>query len=127
MSRRRVVALFRRVVAEIRRDRPSLALLFIAPIVITGLVTFILRESQAPQVTAVVVNLAGARGGIVGGALEAALRDGGATVSTLADEAAARTAIGDKVASVGIVIRAATAAGSQLAITVITNGLDPVW
>ena len=125
MSRRRVVALFRRVVAEIRRDRPSLALLFIAPIVITGLVTFILRESQATQVTAVVVNLAGARGEIVGGALEAALRDGGGTVSTLADEAAARTAIGDKTASVGIVIRPATAAASQLAITVITNGLDP--
>jgi len=36
MSRRRVVALFRRVVSEIRRDRPSLALLFIAPVVITG-------------------------------------------------------------------------------------------
>ena len=125
MSRRRVVALFRRVVAEIRRDRPSLALLFIAPIVITGLVTFILRESQAPQVTAVVVNLAGARGGIVGSALEAALRDGGATVSNLADEAAARAVIGDKVASVGIVIRSDPTSGSQLAITVITNGLDP--
>ena len=125
MSRRRVVALFRRVVAEIRRDRPSLALLFIAPIVITGLVTFILRESQAPQVTAVVVNLAGARGGIVGDALEAALRDGGATVSSLADEAAARAVIGDKVASVGIVIRPDPTSGSQLAITVITNGLDP--
>ncbi len=77
MSRRRVVALFRRVVSEIRRDRPSLALLFIAPIVITGLVTFILRESQAPGVTAVVVNLAGTRGQLVGSALGAALREGG--------------------------------------------------
>ena len=62
MSRRRVVAIFRRVAAEIRRDRPSLALLFIAPILITGLVTFILRDSQAPQVTAIVVNMAGVRG-----------------------------------------------------------------
>ena len=78
MSRRRVLALFRRVVSEIRRDRPSLALLFIAPIVITGLVTFILRESQPPQVTAVVVNLAGARGQLAGDALGAALRTGGA-------------------------------------------------
>ena len=125
MSRRRIVALFRRVVSEIRRDRPSLALLFIAPIVITGLVTFILRESQAPQVTAVVVNLAGPRGLAVGNALEAALRTDGATVSDVADEAAARAAIGDKAASVGIVIRPAAASGGSLDVTVITNGLDP--
>ena len=125
MSRRRIVALFRRVVSEIRRDRPSLALLFIAPIVITGLVTFILRESQAPQVTAVVVNLAGPRGLAVGNALEAALRTDGATVSDVADEAAARAAIGDKAASVGIVIGTDAATGSSLTITAITNGLDP--
>jgi len=125
MSRRRVVALFRRVVSEIRRDRPSLALLFIAPIVITGLVTFILRESQAPQVTAVVVNLAGTRGQLVGSALGAALREGGATVSDIADEAAARVAIGDTAASVGIVIGTDAATGSSLTITAITNGLDP--
>jgi len=125
MSRRRVVALFRRVASEIRRDRPSLALLFIAPIVITGLVTFILRESQAPQVTAVVVNLAGTRGQLVGSALGAALREGGATVSEAADEAAARAAIEDKAASVGIVVGTGAASGSPLDITVITNGLDP--
>jgi len=125
MSRRRVVALFRRVASEIRRDRPSLALLFIAPIVITGLVTFILRESQAPQVTAVVVNLAGTRGQLVGSALGAALREGGATVSEVADEAAARAAIEDKAASVGIVVGTGAASGSPLDITVITNGLDP--
>jgi ABC-2 type transport system permease protein len=125
MSRRRVLALFRRVVSEIRRDRPSLALLFIAPIVITGLVTFILRESQAPQVTAVVVNLAGPRGALVGSALGGALHQGGATVSDVADEAAARGAIADATASVGIVIGVDAASGSSLAITVITNGLDP--
>ncbi len=125
MSRRRVVALFRRVVSEIRRDRPSLALLFIAPIVITGLVTFILRESQAPQVTAVVVNLAGPRGQAVGDALGAALRTGGATVTDAADEGAARASIADTSVSVGVVLRAGAAPGSALDITVITNGLDP--
>jgi ABC-2 type transport system permease protein len=125
MSRRRLVALFRRVISEIRRDRPSLALLFIAPIVITGLVTFILRESQAPQVTAVVVNLAGPRGQAVGDALGAALRTGGATVTDVADEGAARASIADTSVSVGIVLRAGAATGSALGITVITNGLDP--
>ena len=125
MSRRRVAALFRRVVSEIRRDRPSLALLFIAPVVITGLVTFILRESQAPQVTAVVVNLAGPRGQLVGDALGAALRTGGATVTDVADEEAARASIADKSVSVGIVLRPGAATGGAVDITVITNGLDP--
>jgi ABC-2 type transport system permease protein len=125
VSRRRVVAIFRRVAAEIRRDRPSLALLFIAPILITGLVTFILRDSQAPQVTAIVVNMAGVRGQLVETALGAALQHGGATVSDVADEAAARAAIADSGATVGIVIGTDGASGSPLTITVITNGLDP--
>ena len=59
MSPRRLRALVRRVTAEIRRDRPSLALLFIAPIVITGLLTYILREGQAPDVSVIVVNQIG--------------------------------------------------------------------
>jgi ABC-2 type transport system permease protein len=125
VSRRRVVALFRRVVSEIRRDRPSLALLFIAPIVITGLVTFILRDSQVPQVTAVVVNAAGVRGGVVGSALETALRASGATASDVTGGAAARAAIADGSASVGIVLGIDAASGSSLSVTVITNGLDP--
>jgi ABC-2 type transport system permease protein len=125
VSRRRVVALFRRVVSEIRRDRPSLALLFIAPIVITGLVTFILRDSQVPQVTAVVVNAAGVRGGVVGSALETALLASGATASDVTGEAAARAAIADGSASVGIVLGIDAASGSSLSVTVITNGLDP--
>ena len=36
MSLRRLRAIVRRVIQEIRRDRPSLGLLFVAPIVITG-------------------------------------------------------------------------------------------
>ena len=46
MSLRRLRAILLRVIQETRRDRPSLALLFVAPIVITGLVTFIVRESE---------------------------------------------------------------------------------
>ena len=70
MSGRRIGALFRRVVEEIRRDRPSIALLFIAPLIITGLVTFILREGERPTIEAVIVNQAGQPGAIVVGALE---------------------------------------------------------
>ena len=124
MNARRVQALVRRVVEEIRRDRPSLALLFIAPIILTGLVTFILREGQTPVVHAVVVGAAPAEAPIVG-ALEASLRNAGATVTEAPDEATARGSIADGSATVAIVLPASPSASGPPAITLITNGLDP--
>jgi ABC-2 type transport system permease protein len=125
MSRGRVVALFRRVVQEIRRDRPSLGLLFIAPILVTGLVTFILREGQTPAVDAVIVNQAGAPGTIVASKLGDALRGLGATVTEAADEAAARAAVEDGSRSVAIVLPSGLVGSASPTIRVITNGLDP--
>lgn len=125
MNPRRIAALFRRIVQEIRRDRPSIALLFVAPIVITGLVTFILREGESPTVHAVIVNQAGAPGAAIGGVLETALRNQDATVTTAADEAAARALIEDGSASVAIILPPDLASGATPSITVLTNGLDP--
>jgi ABC-2 type transport system permease protein len=120
MSRRRIVALFRRVVAEIRRDHPSLAILFVAPILLTGLVSFILRESQPPAITADIVNGAGAGGTALVGALHAALVDGGATVVEVSDEATARADVEHGRASLAILLPADPTAG----LTVVTLGLD---
>jgi ABC-2 type transport system permease protein len=125
MSRWRVVALFRRVVQEIRRDRPSLGLLFIAPILVTGLLTFILREGQAPAVDAVVVNEAGAPGLIVTSALRTTLEGQGGTATIVPDAAAAVSAVEDGSASVAITLPAGLGAGGSPTITVLTNGLDP--
>jgi len=125
MNLRRIAALFRRVAQEIRRDRPSIALLFIAPILITGLVTFILREGESPTIAAVIVNQAGQPGAVVGGALETALRTLDATVRTAADEAAARALVEDGSASVAIVLPPDLATGAAPSVMVITNGLDP--
>jgi ABC-2 type transport system permease protein len=125
MSGHRIQALFRRVVQEIRRDRPSLALLFIAPLVITGLVTFILREGQAPTVEAVIVNEAGPAGTAAAGVLGNALEAQGATVTVAPDEATARAMIEDGTASVAIVLPSGLGSGDPVTITVITNGLDP--
>lgn len=125
MSRRRVAALFRRLVQEIRRDRPSLALLFIAPLLITGLVTFILREGQAPSIDAVIVTPAGPAGGVIGGVLRTALRDQGASVVEVADEGSARSLLSDGSASVAIVLESDATSPSPRKIVLITNGLDP--
>ena len=122
MNPRRLRALVKRVVAEVRRDRPSLALLFIAPIVITGLLTFILREGETPDVRAVVVNEAAGPAALIGGALTGALKDAGYTVSATQDEAAARAAVEDGSATVAIVIPADLATGGPL--TFVTLGLD---
>ena len=124
MSARRLWALARRVTQEIRRDHPSLALLFVVPIVMTGLITFIVREAQVPAVSAVIVNDAGPRGAIVGRALEEALETAGTPVEMAADEATARAAVEAGETSIAIVLP--DDLGSDAAtITLITNGLDP--
>jgi ABC-2 type transport system permease protein len=123
MSARRLRALVRRVVAEIRRDRPSLALLFIAPILITGLLTFILREGETPDVTAVLVNEATGPAGAAGDLLTGALEDAGIAVSDAPDRETARAAIRDGDASVAVVIPADLVPDGSL--VVITLGLDP--
>jgi len=122
MSPLRLGALFRRVVAEIRRDRPSLALLFVAPILVTGLLTFILREGQATSVDAVLVNGMGASGTAITEALRSTLEADGGSLREVADEAAATKAIRDDQASIAIVLPAPS--GGPPTITLITFGLD---
>jgi ABC-2 type transport system permease protein len=123
MSRRRIAALFRRVTAEIRRDRPSLALLFIMPLLITGLVTFILREAQTPVLDAVIVAGEGPAGATMAGALGNAIEAQGGDATTAPDEATARSMVEDGSASIAIVLPAILDGGSP--VTVITDGLDP--
>jgi ABC-2 type transport system permease protein len=120
MSLRRVGALVQRIVHEIRRDRPSLGILFIAPILLTGLVSFILRESQPPAISADIVNLAGPGASGVAGALRDALVTDGATVVDVADEATGRADVRDGRVSLAIVLSANPADG----LVVVTRGLD---
>jgi ABC-2 type transport system permease protein len=122
MNARRLRALFRRVVQEIRRDRPSLALLFVAPVVMTGLLTFILREATTPATTTAIVNDAGAPGSVIAGALGSALEAADVPVTEMGD-AAAHQAVQDGDTSVAIILPADLATGGD--IVVLTNGLDP--
>lgn len=125
MSGHRLFAVFRRVAQEIRRDRRSVALLFVVPIVMTGLVTFIVREGQSPVVDAVVVNEAGVPGTAVTSALDGALDEGGGSAVIVADDAAARAAIEDGSASIAIYLPAGLGTGGPVTVTLLTDGLDP--
>jgi ABC-2 type transport system permease protein len=123
MSARRIVALVRRVVAEIRRDRPSLGILFIAPILLTGLVSFILRESQPPAITVSIVNDGWPLQASLVPALEASLRDGGVTVDSGRTPDQARSAVAAGQLSMAIFLTHDDLQGP--AVVVLTRGLDP--
>jgi ABC-2 type transport system permease protein len=124
VNARRLRAIVRRVTQEIRRDRPSLALLFVAPLVITGLVTFIVRGSQTPDVTASVVSDGGPAGVAIAGRLAATLAESGVTVVDSADAEAARASVESGAIDVAILLPADLLDGSAT-IAVVTNGLDP--
>ena len=123
MSLRRLRAIVRRVVSEIRRDHPSLALLFIAPIVITGLLTFVFREGESPDVRAVVVAEAAGPSQLIADSIAGALEAADMTVLDAPDQAAADQMVKDEVATVGISIPVDTRGGAP--VTVTTLGLDP--
>ena len=59
MNPRRVAALVRRIVAQFRRDRRTLALIFLVPIVLSALLGWVLRDQQVTPVRLGIVNEAG--------------------------------------------------------------------
>jgi ABC-2 type transport system permease protein len=125
MNARRMRAIFRRVVAEFRRDHRSLGLLFVAPILMTGLVTFIVRESQEPDVHVVIVDEGSPVGPMVTDELTSSFMAEDITATVAPDEAAARALIENGDASVGIVLPADLGQASAT-ITMLTSGMDPV-
>jgi ABC-2 type transport system permease protein len=129
VSLRRVVATFRRLIQELHRDRRSMALLFVAPVVLTGLMAFVLRGQQVAAVSAVVVNEGGPAGGAILVALERAMRSEGGAVTEVPRRAEAEVALRDGTAGVAIILPADFVArltgGLQPSLTVITPGLEP--
>jgi ABC-2 type transport system permease protein len=68
MSGHRVAAITRRLMQGFRRDRRTLALLFVAPLVILGLLGYLIRNSQVPNV-GIANQDQGPLGGVVASAL----------------------------------------------------------
>lgn len=125
MSGYRLFAFFRRVAQEIRRDHRSVALLFVVPIVMTGLVTFIVREGETPIVDAAVLNDAGAAGIGATSALDDALAEDGGSAEVFPDEASAREALEDETVSLVIFLPAGLGTADPGTVTLLTDGLDP--
>src|SRR5207245_10620401 len=68
MSGHRIAAITRRLLQGFRRDRRTLALLFVAPLVILGLLGYMLRNSSTPA-----VGVANEDGGPLGAVVASAL------------------------------------------------------
>jgi ABC-2 type transport system permease protein len=127
MNALRVAAVFRRIVAQFRRDPRSLALLFIAPVAIIALLGWVL-SSQGTATTRIAVvnesnNLTGAA---VATRIQIALdgQPGIAIDRIVADDSAARQALKDKALDVVIVLPPGFGAQDRT-IDLMTLGLNP--
>ena len=105
MNLRRTLAISRRIASQFRRDHRTLGLMFVAPLVILGLLGWVIRDQTAPETRIAVVNLAGPPGERIKVAIEGAAGSSGLTVdTTIGDEAAARTALADGNLDVALVL-----------------------
>ena len=132
MSLSRILAVARRVAQGFRRDERTLGLMFVAPLVITGLLGWVMRDQTDQVVDVVVVNDAGAIGDRIVQALQTAASDPAnhlALAATVSTEADADAKIRDGSADLAIVIPGdiltTIASGQRPTLTVISAGTEP--
>ncbi|HEX5147753.1 MAG TPA: ABC transporter permease [Candidatus Limnocylindrales bacterium] len=130
MNLRRTLAISRRIANQFRRDHRTLALMFVAPIVILGLLGWVISDQTPSPTRLAVINQAGRPGEVIRGLIDAVASDGGLQVDTeLGDEAAGREALAAGTVDVVVVLPeslpADVASGVAPTIRLITPGLNP--
>jgi ABC-2 type transport system permease protein len=127
MNPLRVAAVFRRTVAQFRRDPRSLALLFLAPLAIIALLGWVLGSQQATAArVAVINNSAGPGSGALVVRLQSALEgQPGITIDrSVADDSTARQMLKDKKLDLVVVLPADFSLQNRK-IDLLTLGLNP--
>jgi ABC-2 type transport system permease protein len=123
MSVRRTAAIARRIAELFRRDRRSLALVFVAPIVIVALLGWVIRDQKPPSSTIAVVNTAGPALDIARTRIAASGAAGGfAYRSDVVTEDEARQAVRDGTIDIALIL-SLDASGPR--VVVVTAGLNP--
>ncbi len=132
MNTRRTFAISRRIADMFRRDHRSLALMFVAPIVIMALLGWVIRDQAPPSATVAIVNQAGAGGQVAAQGLSAALTGAGMTVTfDTSNENAARDELRGGTVDVAVILQPKTGAPTPLPgqvainVLVLTPGLSP--
>ncbi|MEP7379294.1 MAG: ABC transporter permease [Chloroflexota bacterium] len=123
MNLRRTLAISRRIADLFRRDHRTLALMFMAPIVIMALLGWVIRD-QAPTDTRVaIVNTAGAPGEVIGSHIGDTLTAAGLTYrADVTTQDAARQALIDNQLDVALVL---SLNGQVPGIKFLTLGVNP--
>ena len=127
MNPLRVAAVFRRIVAQFRRDPRSLALLFVAPLAIIALLGWVLGSQGAMAARVAVVNdSTGPGAGAVVTRLESALEgQAGITIDrSVANDSTARQMLKDKKLDLVVVLPADFSLQSRK-IDLLTLGINP--
>jgi ABC-2 type transport system permease protein len=122
VSPRRVAAVARRIAEGFRRDHRSLALLIVAPLVVTALLGWVLRGSAAGSVSLVVAGGPPAFADAIRTAGEEADLDVDLTVDEVSDETAAREAVRTGDADIALIL---TGNGANVGLTLVSPGDDP--
>jgi ABC-2 type transport system permease protein len=123
MNLRRTIAISRRIADLFRRDHRTLALMFVAPIVIMALLGWVIRDQGPTDTRMAVVNTAGAPGELARGRIFSAATDAGLTFrDDILTEDAARQALIDDDVDVALVISFSDTAPQ---IRFITLGVNP--
>ena len=132
MSIARVLAVARRVAQGFRRDERTLGLMFVAPLIITGLLGWVMRDQTDAVVDVVIVNEAGPVGDRIVAALQTAAADPDndiAVAGVVTTEADATAKIRDGSGDLAIVIPsdllASVTSGQRPTLTVISAGIEP--
>jgi ABC-2 type transport system permease protein len=127
MNLRRTVAISRRIANAFKRDERSLALMFVAPIIVLGLLGWVIRGQGEPETRFAIVNLAGTPGERIQLGIEQAVAASGVTVVQVDDESAARAALRDGDLDVVLVLPETLFAnpGGPPALRFITPGINP--
>ena len=132
MSLSRILAVAHRVAQGFRRDERTLGLMFVAPLVITGLLGWVMRDQTDQVVDVVIVNEAGDIGDRIVSAFQGAAAEPESRVvlrANVSSEAEAEPFIRDGSADLALVIpsdlMATVLAGQRPTLTVISAGIEP--
>ncbi len=123
MNLRRTAAIARRIGEFFRRDHRTLALMFVAPIVIMGLLGWVIRDQRPPASTIAIVNDAGPTGDVVRGRISSAATAAGFGYrDDITTDDAARQAVKDGGINVAVLL---SVDGSTPRVVIVTPGLNP--
>jgi ABC-2 type transport system permease protein len=120
---RRTLAISRRIADLFRRDHRTLALLFVAPIVIMALLGWVIRDQGPADTRLAVVNTAGPIGELIRGQIVTTASDGDLTVEDMiTTQDAARQALRDETIDVALVL---SVVDNAPRVKFVTPGVNP--